>query len=303
RNALQRTIEAWQTAQQLYMPTVAAHRSRDAALPDRSSLAEDLPLYLPSDVVDLLPVDQKLQEIEWELRVGIAHDALEDVRRFVCARRKLLEVKGRFISGQHHNTRARGVIKRCETKITQARSKYDACYDALTRLAPALDKTGWRREIGLQKLEDKDVRHISDPDPEEEDEQTEGTRTVSWIWTTKGARSGDDDEDEQEILMRERTAVLRIEWCQTRARAHRFTEEAQLLQEEMRRVLQYHDWQRNWWTERADAWEGRSAEHREGLVAYAHRQAHIRASMRALCQKAWASTAEWLLLGATLEED
>ncbi|TFY55526.1 hypothetical protein EVJ58_g8192 [Rhodofomes roseus] len=274
RNALHRTIEAWQTAQHLYMPTVAVHRSRDIGQPSPSSFAEDLPLYLPSDVVDMLPVDRKLQEIEWELRVGLAHDALEDVRRLVCARRKLFEVKGRFISGQHHNTRARGVIK---------------------RLAPALDKMGWRREVGLQKLEDKDVRHISDPDPEDVDEQTEGTREVSWIWLTKGARSGDDDEDEQEML--------RIEWCQTRARAHRFTEEAQLLEEEMRRVLQYYEWQRCWWVERADAWEGQSPEHREGLVAYANRQAHTRASMRALCQKSWDGATEWLSLGAQLEQD
>ncbi|KAH9829413.1 uncharacterized protein C8Q71DRAFT_888932 [Rhodofomes roseus] len=293
RNALHRTIEAWQAVQHLYMPTVAAHRSRDASRSTASSLAEDLPLYLPSNVIELLmPVDRKLQDIEWELRVGLAHDALEDIRRLICVKRKLLEVKGRFISGQHHNTRARGVITRCDKKITQARAKYHACYEALVRLAPALDKTHWRRDTGLQKLDDNDVRHMSEPDPTKEDEQTEGTRTISWIWTTKGARSGDDDEDEQEML--------RIEWCQARARAHRFTEEGQLLEEEMRRVVQFYEWQASWWRARMDSWEGRSAEHREGLVAYARRQADLRVSMKALCQKAWASGPFWLSQGARL---
>ncbi|KAH9917223.1 uncharacterized protein B0H18DRAFT_883995, partial [Fomitopsis serialis] len=197
RNSLFRTIEAWQAVQHLYMPTVAAQRSRDTAL-NIAPPAEDISLYLPSEVVDLMTVEGQLQDIEWELRVGLAHDALEDIRRLLSAKKKLLQFKSSFVTGQYHNTRARGAIDRCMEKITQIRAKYNACYSALTKLAPALGKTSWRRETGLQQLVDNDVRYMSEPDPEAEDEQTEGTRTVSWIWTTKGAQSGDDDEDEEE---------------------------------------------------------------------------------------------------------
>lgn len=45
---------------------------------------------------------------------------------------------------------------------------------------------------------------------------------------------------------------LRVEWCKARARALRWTEEVQLLVEEMRRVLQFFDWKVKFWEMRAD---------------------------------------------------
>ena len=45
--------------------------------------------------------------------------------------------------------------------------------------------------------------------------------------------------------------ALRIEWCRTRARAMRWSEEVLLVQEEMRRVLEYMSWLANWWSSHA----------------------------------------------------
>jgi hypothetical protein len=40
---------------------------------------------------------------------------------------------------------------------------------------------------------------------------------------------------------------LRIEWAKTRAKALRYAEEVDLLEEEMRRVLQFLEWRASWW--------------------------------------------------------
>lgn len=59
----------------------------------------------------------------------------------------------------------------------------------------------------------------------------------------------------------------------------RFTEEVLLVQTEMHRVLRFLNWERERWISRGSASNHRdtlSADVREGLSAYAHRQARIR---------------------------
>lgn len=67
---------------------------------------------------------------------------------------------------------------------------------------------------------------------------------------------------------------IRIEWCKSRARALRWAEKVELLQEEMCRVLQFLKWQADWWDSRRD-----TVSYSEGLCAYAARQANIRRCM------------------------
>jgi hypothetical protein len=70
-------------------------------------------------------------------------------------------------------------------------------------------------------------------------------------------------------------AGVRIEWCKARARALRWAEEVELLQEEMCRVLQFFDWQANWWEEQGRLQICQTAAHNEGLHAYAAQQAYM----------------------------
>ncbi|KAJ7065997.1 hypothetical protein B0H15DRAFT_794417 [Mycena belliarum] len=66
---------------------------------------------------------------------------------------------------------------------------------------------------------------------------------------------------------------IRIEWTKGRARADRWQEELILLEEEMRRVLQYCAWKANWWDQRRYSRKGVSPELAEGLCADATEQA------------------------------
>lgn len=102
------------------------------------------------------------------------------------------------------------------------------------------------------------------------------------------------------------TLALRIEWCRSRARAMRFSEEVELLNEEMRRVLAFLEWEACRWEERATerVWmqvpattvdtttsatmpvspEGAL---NEGLRAYAQRQAAIRRKLFTRFSEQW----------------
>jgi hypothetical protein len=81
---------------------------------------------------------------------------------------------------------------------------------------------------------------------------------------------------------------LRIQWCRSRARAMRWSEEVLLVQEEMRRVLEYMSWFSNWWTSHATV---PSVSHdpylAEGLTAYATKQADLRLSFRNHFEMLW----------------
>ena len=69
----------------------------------------------------------------------------------------------------------------------------------------------------------------------------------------------------------------RVEWCKSRARAHRFTEEVLLLTEEMLRVLRYLKWKEEDWKAKGDqSMRGPMSDtETEGYRAYAERQASI----------------------------
>ncbi|KAL0952230.1 hypothetical protein HGRIS_006520 [Hohenbuehelia grisea] len=52
----------------------------------------------------------------------------------------------------------------------------------------------------------------------------------------------------------------RVQWCQSRARAMRWSEEAELLQEEMCRVSRFFDWHAGWWLEQQGSVLGDAAQ-------------------------------------------
>jgi hypothetical protein len=66
---------------------------------------------------------------------------------------------------------------------------------------------------------------------------------------------------------------MRVEWAKSKARADRWSEEVILVREEMRRVIQYFDWKANWWVSQADCRTEASLGLKQGLHAYAYKQA------------------------------
>lgn len=93
------------------------------------------------------------------------------------------------------------------------------------------------------------------------------------------------------------SSVLRIEWCKSRARARRWSEEVTLLLEEMRRVKAFLEWQADWWDQRAQRWSGLERMQEEALAAYAKRQARIRQDMKARFTQQWEHAQRYAEIG------
>jgi hypothetical protein len=80
---------------------------------------------------------------------------------------------------------------------------------------------------------------------------------------------------------------MRVEWAKMKARADRWEEERLLPIEEMRRVIHFLDWRAKWWQERADLRPDVDPALRNGLHAYAAKQADIQQGLARSFAKTW----------------
>ncbi|KAG2110013.1 hypothetical protein DEU56DRAFT_874489 [Suillus clintonianus] len=149
-----------------------------------------------------------------------------------------IQVQSQSMCGQRANTRAAGVLAKVELSIKTDAERYRRAWTALVILGDILHEQSWRDE--LLKLEPEHVRGMSD----------------GYVGQSE---------------------ALRVEWCKSRARTHRWIEEVELLQEEMR----------PWWRDQASRRIGLEGAELEGLEAYAKRQAALRITMRDNCLRKW----------------
>ncbi|KAG2108875.1 hypothetical protein DEU56DRAFT_874521 [Suillus clintonianus] len=259
RNLLRRKIDMWRRAHVLYLPAVQSIINH--AVREVQENAECMKLWLPSQLRDK-PCDPRLQNDEWELRYAQAHDTLEEIRQCLRIHCSLLSFKREWIRGQGANTRAQNALARVHGRRTACVKRYRSTWVALKALATAMGKKDWQGR--LQELADNDIKPLVDPFA-----TGEGRRQVSWIWMMDGVDCSDEGDNDG----------VRIEWCKSRARALRWSEEVELLREEMRRVLQFFAWQAAWWEDQGKRRVGECAAHAEGLYAYAVRQANLRRRM------------------------
>ncbi|KAF5380091.1 hypothetical protein D9615_006268 [Tricholomella constricta] len=289
RNVLRRKIDAWIEIQHLYMPALSLHRSKNTS--DQDEMPEKIPLMLPSSLKRQLPCDVRLQEMEWRLRKSQANDALDELREGLRLQAYLYIDKDRFQRGQHHNTRSRNIIDRVKVKIKAASLKYRVVRVALGHLAGILSGTSsW--EVSFPVLAEADISQLSG-----DGSQSEGHRSVSWIWS----RLGDGSQLANNQGMKD---ALRIEFCKSKARADRWSEEVQLLLEEMRRVLQFFESMAVKWDRRPAAmcFVSKDSASVEALRAYAARQASQYRRMRGHCQHIWRFVPEYVALGLDVED-
>ncbi|OJT08336.1 hypothetical protein TRAPUB_763 [Trametes pubescens] len=287
-NLLRRRIDAWAEIQQLYTPGIASQRERLMSQSETACLPQNIPLLLPSTANGLIYCPATMLDQEWRLRHGQAHDALNDLRGDLEVRSHILKMKDRFMRGQRANTRARTIVQQTQAKIDMDSERYRVAYQAMYMLSGPLAKLSWQG--GLRPLLAADIRHVT----ECEDGVTEGRKAMSWIWSAGDPMDSAAGPGQLQDSLQE---SLRVEWCKARARAHRWSEEVELLQEEMRRVVAYHDWAAQQWRDRVDKLENDNPAYREGANAYALRQTSIRESIRNFCQTSWRYVPDWVALG------
>ncbi|KAK6981627.1 CxC2 domain-containing protein [Favolaschia claudopus] len=312
-NKLGRKIAEWLKIRESFTPEVSSIRAADDAARAASARLQPTPplpvpsikLWLPSALTTQpqTVVKRTHAHYEFELRVGQAHAALEELRR-------LLLYKNEFQRGVAANTRGKTAIASTDEQIRRSATEYRAARQALERLGPLLNETAWQRQ--LRVLMPDDVRSrpratFSDPlrksgykrkrgqttaqVAEERRRREAEARPASWIWLSQ---LSENEESEGGMV-----EALRIEWAKTRARAHRWTEEVDLVEEEMRRVLEFLEWKAGWWIALIGQREGvnTDAVSNEGFTAYAQRQSRIQLDLRARFQANWRDVPAYIRMG------
>ncbi|KAJ7276007.1 hypothetical protein C8J57DRAFT_1002830, partial [Mycena rebaudengoi] len=90
--------------------------------------------------------------------------------------------------------------------------------------------------------------------------------------------------------------ALWIEWAKACARSLQWSEEVQLLEEEMRCIQQFLLWHSKWWREQVGKQEV-DAVQREGDTVYALRQASLKEKLAACFKEKWSGVEELIRKG------
>ncbi|KAJ6595562.1 hypothetical protein DFH09DRAFT_1305365 [Mycena vulgaris] len=209
---LRRKIDAWMAVQQLFIAEVAVLRAREdverkrvaATQPLPGMRTQDMKLWLPS-AIGCAQCDDSLREYEHQLRKGQAVAAPKEMRDQLLLRTPEYQYKDSGLSGVRAKTRSATRTKGIQARIDSAVEDYRAARAVLVKLSAVLKRTEWQLHFKQLKAEDRAARGL--------------TRTS---WTT--GRYGLNGR--------------------RHAKAMRYREEVDLLEEEMRRVLHFLGWRR-----------------------------------------------------------
>ncbi|KAJ6448830.1 hypothetical protein C8R45DRAFT_1132718 [Mycena sanguinolenta] len=288
-NKLRLKIATWVKLQTEFQPDVARLRERDDLArteaakmqPTVGVPVEALELWLPSKQARTPGAIFKPTHAryEFDMREARAYEALEEIRRLLLVRTHHYKFKDKNVSGVAGHTRARRAIEVLDERIRREAGEYRAARRALVSLGPKLGETRW--SLVLKELADKDIRGMprglfSDPEKRKkrkkrarQDQEAERREPpqMSWIWRTGMTSLAASASTSEQAAVKATNEGLRVEWGKAWARAHRWTEEVDLLEEEMRRILVFLQWKADWWRGLANSRTVDGSDMKEGFAA------------------------------------
>ncbi|KAJ7216212.1 hypothetical protein C8J57DRAFT_1440543 [Mycena rebaudengoi] len=284
RSSLLKRIHRFRELQDVYMPGLRDCLTVDQLLVfDQHSRKEpeSVKLYLPSALSNAghgRACAPGIADVESRLRCAEVTDALEKMRDGLRLRTVTNRFKVRNVQGQRTNTRAQGIQHSVDEKIHAGK----AAYMRLEGDGP------WMQE--LRVLEDAGVAS-SGIVVMGGAVMGEARRALAWIWMRRLWKvrvcHGAAVADAYTV-----NVALHAEWCKARARSLRWKEELVLLDEEMRRTIEYGKWWPAWWEERREqaldevVGEGRRAYAAEGMVMELARSSALEAKWNGIRSKA-----------------
>ncbi|KAJ7182437.1 hypothetical protein C8R43DRAFT_1144448 [Mycena crocata] len=317
---LRRKIVGWMDVQQKFYPRLQAIREEEDQARALAAESEPVPgvnvseiaLWLPSAMAKAsatmeLTCPNEVLGYEYSLRVAQAHESLDEVRRLLLVRTHMYKLKDTHARGVKANTRSQDKITALNDRINRAAEQYRVARRALVTLGRVLKKDEWKS--ALQELKADDVRGLpratfSDPERQKKRGKSKAKRAriqrkerpMSWIWIVKS----DASEPGSSVAMNE---AVRIEWARARARCMRWGEEVDLLEEEMRRILEFMGWRAGWWREQIGRRQLEEGPQLEGETAYALRQAALQITLRDRFALEWKDVPDLIRRGRAGELD
>ena len=280
RVKLRRDLTSWRSCQFERFPTLQhLISSIDPLKPEAEGL------LLPSSFNEETRVRlglQKLATIEYTLREGQAHDALEGVRLSIKTFNFNLAFKVNFVHGQGPNTRAQAFLGTLAADKVSAADKYRRAWSALVALGlPETDRT-------LQPLHDTELWSKNTSGPSK---MGDSKKEDPWFWTA-GRPSGLSTKEEADRnveseslgcgcrLKPDQRAVDRVKWFRDRAARDRSREEKEVLEEEFRRTQVSFNNMTAVWTELVSC-----SQRAPGSAAYAYKQAAMYRGLARGCEE------------------
>lgn len=320
RNVLGRSIDAVEELRGVYMPGILQYLTDEQENMSRNPDCnpEDAKIWLPSTISESARSwvgTEGLTDIEVRLRNARCRDALDGLRHTLRVKSRMVQFKNTNVRGQRDSGRSREVIDGIHNRAKGFADKYRRNREALRKL---IGPGTWENE--LRPLENSDVRGYSDVSrvkvgsgrrgineempgmegeivveelpPTSSDEldllpeirsRRQGTgesrEKLSWIWWTTPVSLKDGADPDNELL--------RMEWCRSRARLARASEELRYVKEDMRRTLAFLSWKEGWWRERRHWRSSVSLPLQEGLKAYALKQERIQRGLLERFSSIW----------------
>jgi hypothetical protein len=252
-------------------------------------LIEDEPLFLPSSFSEPLRVHLGLEEaaqVEFQLRDGQAHDALEALRLAIKTYNYNISFKKTQVFGQGANTRSQAYLKSLENDKQTEADRYIHARSALLNLGLS------PRDPVLRPL-DKSTQLFS-KNYFASAQLGDSRKSDPWFWNIRRPlavsqdRPGDSDEEKEwETESTLSSSILyylvkcsfpnsslslsanRVKWFRDSAARDRAVEEKEILEEEFRRAVAYFDKMCSVWTDLGEQPGDR------GVSAYAFKQAAV----------------------------
>ncbi|KAJ6600930.1 hypothetical protein B0H10DRAFT_1824120, partial [Mycena sp. CBHHK59/15] len=262
---LRRKIFAWMDIQVLFFPRFTRVRDLEDEVRACAAKTQPIPGVKVHEITLWLP----------SAISGQAGSSSEDVpcSREVCkfeyrlrvgqAHEALHEVRWQLLVCTHLYKLKDNHSRRVKAN-TRSQDKIDALNDRIQRAAEQY-RAAWRALIALG--------------PEGEESEDSPAGIVDLDSAVAGTKVGG-------------TTPLRIEWAKARARCLQWSEEVDLLEEEMLRIQQFLTWRSAWWEERVYMRGLPDGPQREGGNAYALRQAAFQANLCADFAAKWSHLPE-----------
>ncbi|SJL12088.1 uncharacterized protein ARMOST_15509 [Armillaria ostoyae] len=272
RSILREKLRSWLLLHTIYIPGLVQYLTEMGELShDGGENLEDVALWLPSS----LPKGRRqvlcmegLPKMEERFQTVQCHDALNGVQHMLHVKTQMIHFRNKNTHGQAPSTWARSVINGVHQCALKFATKYRSAHVAKLELAGSGD---WEETLCV--LENKDIRSYSDL------EHKKGP----------GRRGNNEDNDGTD----NNEKILQTEWCKSRARAKRSSEEVLLLREEMCCVLKFLKWKAQWWEDRQRLRDLQGDDGLAGgLAAFAQEQRVLQESLKVQFETLWKTLLE-----------
>ncbi|KAJ3567111.1 hypothetical protein NP233_g6578 [Leucocoprinus birnbaumii] len=267
---LRSAIEAWRRDLRTIYPDIPPLGS--SAYPEMDTL--ELPSSYPMLKIHEYNIAE-FARLEFTIRLGVAYDAIDDIRSTIHIYNACKLVKRKEVFGQGPVTRAWTILNGLKGNIRECAKRYQQSFQGLRQLG--LPDTHELRPITEQDLWGKDMPSTK--------KKGDSKREEPWFWIIGKPGNVSDEEWKLELD--------RVRWFRARASRDRLQEEVEIICAEFQRVTVSFTRMTDIWKTIGDRMSAQESDEyiAQGYRAYAYKQAEMYEQLNLASLGHWAEAA------------